>query len=67
MLLVHNFNSIFLILLQKLKAFANLVFPNAIVSVLPDRSLKVGTEPMAHGIMTSVTQGAMSGILQHFL
>ncbi|KAL9315028.1 hypothetical protein ACSQ67_016029 [Phaseolus vulgaris] len=44
----------------KLKAFANLVFPNAIVSVLPDRSLKVGTEPMAHGIMTSVTQGAMS-------
>nr|XP_007139880.1 hypothetical protein PHAVU_008G066200g [Phaseolus vulgaris]ESW11874.1 hypothetical protein PHAVU_008G066200g [Phaseolus vulgaris] len=52
---------------EKLKAFANLVFPNAIVSVLPDRSLKVGTEPMAHGIMTSVTQGAMSGILQHFL
>jgi len=52
---------------QKLKALANLVFPNAIVSVLPDRSLQVGSEPMAHGIMTSVTQGAMSGILQHFL
>ncbi|QCE12292.1 exosome complex component RRP46 [Vigna unguiculata] len=45
---------------EKLKALANLVFPNAIVSVLPDRSLQVGSEPMAHGIMTSVTQGAMS-------
>ncbi|WVZ05045.1 hypothetical protein V8G54_018391 [Vigna mungo] len=45
---------------EKLKARANLVFPNAIVSVLPDRSLQVGSEPMAHGIMTSVTQGAMS-------
>ncbi|XP_014497124.1 exosome complex exonuclease RRP46 homolog [Vigna radiata var. radiata] len=44
---------------EKLKARANLVFPNAIVSVLPDRSLQVGSEPMAHGIMTSVTQGAM--------
>ncbi|KOM27463.1 hypothetical protein LR48_Vigan412s000500 [Vigna angularis] len=52
---------------EKLKALANLVFPNAIVSVLPDRPLQVGSEPMAHGIMTSVTQGAMSGILQHFL
>ncbi|TKY65472.1 Exosome complex exonuclease RRP46-like [Spatholobus suberectus] len=45
---------------EKMKAFAYLVFPNAIISVLPERSLQVGSEPMAHGIMTSVTQGAMS-------
>ncbi|KAG4933470.1 hypothetical protein AAZX31_17G163100 [Glycine max] len=45
---------------EKMKAFANLVFPNTIVSVLPERSLQVGSEPMENGIMTSVTQGAMS-------
>ncbi|RDX91324.1 Exosome complex exonuclease RRP46-like protein, partial [Mucuna pruriens] len=45
---------------EKMKAFAYLVFPNAIASVLPERTLQVGSEPMAHGIMTSVTQGAMS-------
>ncbi|XP_027366162.1 exosome complex exonuclease RRP46 homolog [Abrus precatorius] len=45
---------------EKMKAFAYLVFPNAIVSVLPERSLQVGSEAMAHGIITSVTQGAMS-------
>lgn len=45
---------------EKTKAFAYLVFPNAIVSVLPERSLQAGSEPMTHGIMTSVTQGAMS-------
>ena len=50
-----------------MKAFAYLVFPNAIVSVLPEKSLQVGSEPMEHGIMTSVTQGALSGILPHFL
>lgn len=52
---------------QKAEAFAYLVFPNTIVSVLPEKSLQVGSEPMAHGIITSVTQGAMSGILSHFL
>ena len=46
-----------------MKAFINLVFPNTIVSVLPEGSLQAGSEPMAHGIMTSITQGAMSGIL----
>ena len=50
-----------------MKAYINLVFQNTIVSVLPERSSQVGSEPMAHGIMTSVTQGAMSGILPHFL
>ncbi|KAG5008305.1 hypothetical protein JHK82_026232 [Glycine max] len=45
---------------EKMKAYINLVFPNTIVSVLPERSSQVGSEPMAHGIMTSVTQGAMS-------
>ncbi|KAL2337698.1 hypothetical protein Fmac_012144 [Flemingia macrophylla] len=45
---------------EKMKAFAYLVFPNAIVSVLPERPLQVGSEPMTNGIMTSVTQGAMS-------
>ncbi|KAG5092607.1 hypothetical protein JHK82_051385 [Glycine max] len=45
---------------EKMKAFINLVFPNTIVSVLPEGSLQVGSEPMAHGIMTSITQGAMS-------
>lgn len=32
-----------------------------------ERSLQVGSEPMENGIMTSVTQGAMSGILPHLL
>ncbi|KAG4377915.1 hypothetical protein GLYMA_18G230900v4 [Glycine max] len=45
---------------EKMKAFINLVFPNTIVSVLPEGSLQAGSEPMAHGIMTSITQGAMS-------
>ncbi|KAJ1408591.1 Ribosomal protein S5 domain 2-type fold [Sesbania bispinosa] len=45
---------------EKSKAFAYLVFPNATVSVLPEGSVQVGSEPMAHGIITSVTQGAMS-------
>ncbi|OIV97259.1 hypothetical protein TanjilG_10793 [Lupinus angustifolius] len=45
---------------EKMKAFAYLVFPNAIVSVLPEKSLQVGDEPMAHGLITSVTQGGMS-------
>ncbi|XP_057435614.1 exosome complex exonuclease RRP46 homolog [Lotus japonicus] len=41
-------------------AFAYLVFPNTNVSVLPEGSSQGGSEPMAHGIITSVTQGAMS-------
>ncbi|KAF7826034.1 exosome complex exonuclease RRP46-like protein [Senna tora] len=45
---------------EKMKAFAYLVFPNTIVSILPEGSLQVGSEPMEHGIITSVTQGAMS-------
>lgn len=50
-----------------MKAFAYLVFPNAIVSVLPEGSLQVGDEPIANGVITSVTQGGMSGILPHLL
>ncbi|KAM2219942.1 hypothetical protein PS1_019287 [Malus domestica] len=44
---------------QKMKAFAYLVFPNSLTT-LPERGLLVGGEPMEHGIITSVTQGAMS-------
>uniref|UniRef100_A0A5B7AUM2 Exosome complex exonuclease RRP46 homolog n=1 Tax=Davidia involucrata TaxID=16924 RepID=A0A5B7AUM2_DAVIN len=45
---------------QKMKAFVYLVFPNPILSVLPEGSLQVGGEPMEHGIITSVTHGVMS-------
>ncbi|XP_052289191.1 exosome complex exonuclease RRP46 homolog isoform X2 [Citrus sinensis] len=45
---------------QKMKAFAYLVFPNSILSVLPEGSSLVQGEPMEHGIITSVTHGAMS-------
>lgn len=45
-----------------MKAFAYLVFPNSVLSILPEEQLQVGGEPMEHGIITSVTQGAMSGI-----
>ncbi|GFZ08472.1 ribosomal protein S5 domain 2-like superfamily protein [Actinidia rufa] len=44
---------------QKMKAFVYLVFPNSILSVLPEGSLRVGGEPMEHGIITSVTHGVM--------
>lgn len=44
-----------------MKAFAYLVFPNSIMSVLPEESLQVQGEPMEHGIISSVTHGAMSG------
>ncbi|CAN6679814.1 unnamed protein product [Malus baccata var. baccata] len=44
---------------QKMKAFAYLVFPNSLTT-LPEGGLLVGGEPMEHGIITSVTQGAMS-------
>jgi exosome complex component RRP46 len=52
---------------QKAKAFAYLVFPNTTVSVAPEKPLQAGSDPMAHGIITSVTHGAMSGTLLHFL
>ncbi|KAM7493313.1 hypothetical protein LguiB_027922 [Lonicera macranthoides] len=45
---------------QKMKAFVYLVFPNSIVSALPEGSSKVGGEPMEHGIISSVTHGLMS-------
>lgn len=45
---------------QKMKAFAYLVFPNSILSVLSEGSSVVEGEPMKHGIITSVTHGVMS-------
>ncbi|XP_058201842.1 exosome complex exonuclease RRP46 homolog isoform X1 [Rhododendron vialii] len=45
---------------QKMKAFVYLVFPNSILSVLPEGSSQVGGEPVEHGIITSVTHGVMS-------
>lgn len=45
---------------QKMKACAYLVFPNTVLSVLPEESLQMNSEPMEYGIITSVTQGAMS-------
>ncbi|XVF48560.1 hypothetical protein PTKIN_Ptkin03bG0200200 [Pterospermum kingtungense] len=44
---------------QKMKAFAYLVFPNSVHSVLPEGSLSVNGEPMEYGIITSVTHGTM--------
>ncbi|KAF3446410.1 hypothetical protein FNV43_RR11589 [Rhamnella rubrinervis] len=48
---------------QKMKAFTYLVFPNSVFSVLPEGSLQVEGEPVENGIITSVTQGSMSGSL----
>ncbi|TYH36002.1 hypothetical protein ES332_D13G234700v1 [Gossypium tomentosum] len=45
---------------QKMKAFAYLVFPNSVHSVLPEGSLRVEGEPIENGIITSVTHGMMS-------
>ncbi|TYI48123.1 hypothetical protein E1A91_D13G224700v1 [Gossypium mustelinum] len=45
---------------QKMKAFAYLVFPNSVHSVLPEGSLRVEGEPIENGIITSVTHGIMS-------
>ena len=50
-----------------MKAFAYLVFPNSVHSVLPEGSLSVQGEPMEHGIITSVTHGIMSGICHTLL
>ncbi|KAM0935451.1 putative ribosomal protein S5 domain 2-type [Dioscorea sansibarensis] len=43
---------------QKLQAFANLVFSNPPISVIPKGSSSA-EEPFEHGIITSVTHGAM--------
>ncbi|KAI3996105.1 hypothetical protein MKX01_018174 [Papaver californicum] len=48
---------------QKLQTFSYLVFPNSVQSVLSEESSQAEGEPMEHGIITSVTRGAMSGIL----
>ncbi|XP_052305126.1 exosome complex exonuclease RRP46 homolog isoform X2 [Populus trichocarpa] len=45
---------------QKMRGFTYLVFPNSVVSVLPEGSSHVEGEPMEHGIITSVTHGVMS-------
>ncbi|KAI3832366.1 hypothetical protein MKW92_007889 [Papaver armeniacum] len=45
---------------QKLQAFSYLVFPNSAQSVLSEESKQAEGEPMEHGIITSVTRGAMS-------
>ncbi|KAL4326428.1 hypothetical protein GQ457_11G016850 [Hibiscus cannabinus] len=45
---------------QNMKAFAYLVFPNSVHSVLPEGSLSVQGEPIENGIITSVTHGVMS-------
>ncbi|XP_044495972.1 exosome complex exonuclease RRP46 homolog [Mangifera indica] len=42
---------------QKMKAFAYLVFPNSVLSVLRKGLSLVEDEPMEHGIITSVTHG----------
>ncbi|KAL9400183.1 hypothetical protein Peur_009144 [Populus x canadensis] len=44
---------------QKMKGFAYLVFPNSVLSVLPERSSLVEGESTEHGIITSVTHGVM--------
>ncbi|KAJ9559205.1 hypothetical protein OSB04_013819 [Centaurea solstitialis] len=45
---------------QKVKGFVYLVFPNSIVSMVPQESLRAGGELMEHGIITSVTHGMMA-------
>ena len=49
--------------MQKMKASVHLVFPNSPVSVIPEGSTQVAGEPLENGIITSLTQGAMSGML----
>ncbi|XP_072987791.1 exosome complex exonuclease RRP46 homolog isoform X2 [Typha latifolia] len=44
---------------QKMQAFAYLVFPNSPLSVLPKGQSPKDDEPLEHGIITSVTYGAM--------
>lgn len=45
---------------QKMKAFIYMVFPNIPISVLPEPTSHKEDEPMEHGIITSVSYGAMS-------
>eukprot|EP00262_Sarcandra_glabra_P001742 TRINITY_DN11890_c0_g1_i2.p1 TRINITY_DN11890_c0_g1~~TRINITY_DN11890_c0_g1_i2.p1 ORF type:complete len:245 (-),score=44.94 TRINITY_DN11890_c0_g1_i2:159-893(-) len=45
---------------QKMQAFVYLVFPNPAHSVLPNKLSSVEGEPMEHGIITSITHGAMA-------
>ncbi|KAI3869132.1 hypothetical protein MKW92_013090 [Papaver armeniacum] len=52
-----------MILRRKLQAFSYLVFPNSAQSVLSEESKQAEGEPMEHGIITSVTRRAMSGIM----
>ncbi|KAK9291665.1 hypothetical protein L1049_019614 [Liquidambar formosana] len=47
---------------NKMQAFAYLVFPNSIISVLRQGSSLVEGEPMEHGIITSVAHGVMLGL-----
>ncbi|XP_020085452.1 exosome complex exonuclease RRP46 homolog [Ananas comosus] len=44
---------------QKMQAFMHLVFPNSPLAVLPEGSSSKHDEPFEHGIITSVTHGAM--------
>lgn len=46
--------------MQKLKAFAYLVFPNSPLTVIPKVPLSK-EQPIEQGIITSVTHGAMPG------
>uniref|UniRef100_A0A166J5M0 Exosome complex exonuclease RRP46 homolog n=1 Tax=Daucus carota subsp. sativus TaxID=79200 RepID=A0A166J5M0_DAUCS len=52
---------------QTFKAFAYLVFPNSIISLPSEASPKPVSEPMEHGIITSVTRGVMPGSTLHFI
>ncbi|ERN15077.1 hypothetical protein AMTR_s00056p00044410 [Amborella trichopoda] len=45
---------------QEMPAFAYLVFPNSSLAVLPGTPPLIEGEPVEHGIITSVTHGAMS-------
>lgn len=44
---------------QQMKAFAYLVFPNSILSILGKGSLLGEGEPLEHGLITSITHGVM--------
>lgn len=44
---------------QKMQAFSYLVFPNSTLSVVPKEQTQIDGEPMEHGVITSVTHGAM--------
>lgn len=48
-------------LIQKIQAFAYLVFPNSPLSVIPKGPSAEDAEPIDYGIITSVTHGVMPG------